>query len=116
MIKVFGIKQCSTMQKAFAWLDARPVAYTFHDYKKQGIDTDTLTTWCAQLGWEALVNTRGTTWRKLSEADRLELDQANAIRLMMANPSLIKRPLIVGGKEVLIGFDAARYAKILGDQ
>lgn len=116
MIKVFGIKQCSTMQKAFAWLEAQPLAYEFHDYKKLGIDAETLTLWCSELGWQALVNTRGTTWRKLDEADRTDLDQAKAIRLMIANPSLIKRPLVLGGKEALLGFDAARYAQILGGQ
>ncbi|MDP5239768.1 ArsC family reductase [Uliginosibacterium sp. 31-16] len=114
MIKIFGIKQCSTMAKAFAWLDAQHLPYEFHDYKKLGIDAGTLAVWCADLGWEALVNTRGTTWRKLPEADRSNLDQARAIRLMVANPSLIKRPLILGGNEPLLGFDAARYAQVLG--
>ncbi|MBS1210429.1 MAG: ArsC family reductase [Proteobacteria bacterium] len=101
------------MQKAFAWLDAHNVPYAFHDYKKQGIDTQTLTAWCDAMGWEALINTRGTTWRKLDEQDRSDIDQAKAIRLMQTHPSLIKRPLITGASEPLLGFDEARYAQIL---
>jgi len=109
MLKIYGIKQCSTMQKAFAWLDAQSLPYTFHDYKKQGIDASTLETWCNQLGWETLVNTRGTTWRKLDESSRKDLDQTKAIALMQANPSLIKRPLIDTGNKLLAGFDEPRY-------
>ena len=101
------------MQKAFAWLDAHQVSYSFHDYKKLGIDAPTLRTWCDMLGWEALINTRGTTWRKLNENDRANLDQAKAITLMQVHPSLIKRPLVIGANEPLLGFDETRYAQVL---
>ena len=114
MIKVFGIKQCSTMQKAFAWLNAQNIPYEFHDYKKSGIDAATLIQWCALIPWASLLNTRGTSWRKLPEADHANLDQTKAIRLMTANPSLIKRPLILGASEPLLGFDATQYANVLG--
>ena len=115
MIKVFGIKQCSTMQKTFSWLDAHHVPYAFHDYKKLGIDEPTLNAWCCEVGWTALVNTRGTTWRKLAEQDRADLDQAKAVCLMQAHPSLIKRPLIIGARELLLGFDETRYTQVLGE-
>jgi arsenate reductase len=113
MLKIFGIKQCSTMQKAFTWLDTHNLPYTFHDYKKLGIDPGTLQTWCELVPWESLVNTRGTTWRKLSEKDRSNLDQAKAITLMTEHPSLIKRPLILGGSEPILGFDEQRYSQLL---
>lgn len=113
MITVFGIKQCSSMQKAFAWLDAAGIAYEFHDYKKQGATPAQLTQWCGLLGWEALLNTRGTTWRKLPEEARAEMNQARAIQLMSEHTSLIKRPLILGAPEALLGFDAERYAHVL---
>jgi len=101
------------MQKAFLWLDSHGLSYTFHDYKKQGIDAATLNTWCAMIPWESLINTRGTSWRKLTEEDRGNLDQTKAIHLMMVNPSLIKRPLILGGREPLLGFDERKFSQIL---
>lgn len=113
MLKIFGIKQCSTMQKAFAWLDAAGLTYEFHDYKKLGIDTPTLQSWCQQAGWEKLVNTKGTTWRKLTEADRSNLDEAKAIQLMLKNPSLIKRPVVSGGSRLLVGFDINLFSTCL---
>lgn len=116
MLKIFGIKQCSTMQKAFAWLDDAGLTYEFHDYKKLGIATETLTAWCREADWNVLLNTRGTTWRKLSEEERNDVDQDKAIQLMQRYPSLIKRPVISDGKQLLIGFDPARYAATLGEQ
>lgn len=113
MLKIYGIKQCSTMQKAFAWLEAQGIAHEFHDYKKLGVDAATLQDWCQQVGWDALVNTRGTTWRKLAESERSNLDQPRAISLMIANPSLIKRPVISGGKNLLLGFDAELFSQTL---
>jgi arsenate reductase len=110
MYKIYGIKQCSTMQKAFAWFANESIPHEFHDYKKLGIDSATLTHWCAQVGWESLLNTRGTTWRKLTEAERSDLDQARAIALMQAHPSLIKRPVITGAANLLLGFDESRYS------
>lgn len=113
MLKIYGIKQCSTMQKAFAWLEAHNVEYEFHDYKKYGIDAGTLEQWCGVISWQKLLNTRGTSWRKLSESDRENVDQAKAIRLMSVTPSLIKRPLILGGREPVLGFDEALYTDVL---
>lgn len=113
-ITVYGIPNCDTLKKARKWLDAHDVSHEFHDYKKQGIDKASLTRWCRELGWEALVNRRGTTWRKLPEADREGLNQTRAIRLMMDNNSLIKRPVIDTGDALLVGFDESQYEKTFG--
>ena len=101
------------MKKAFAWLDDHGVRYEFHDYKKSGIDIDRLRTWSKQVGWEVLLNTRGTTWRKLTPEQQANLDEAKALTLMSENPSLIKRPVLEIGNELLVGFDPARYPAIL---
>lgn len=114
MTTIHGIKNCDTMKRAFAWLDDRGIAYTFHDYRKLGIDAATLSAWSKQAGWEKLLNTQGTTWRKLSEADRANMDKDKAIALMVAHPSLIKRPVIVHGEELVVGFDAGRMSKLFG--
>lgn len=98
------------MKKAFAWLDGHRVRYAFHDYKTAGIDAATLKKWSAQVGWEVLLNTRGTTWRKLLPTQQANMDEAKAIRLMAENPSLIKRPVLEAGRGVLIGFAPERYA------
>ena len=113
MITIYGIKNCDTMKKAFTWLDGRKLAYTFHDYKKQGVDRVHLTEWCKKAGWKALVNTRGTTWRKLTAEQQAVSTQAGAIALMVKNPSLIKRPVVEAGEQLLIGLDVAEYAKVL---
>jgi arsenate reductase len=107
-----GIRNCDTMKKARAWLDARGVAYVFHDYKRAGIDRATLAGWAAAVGWEALLNRSGTTFRKLPEAEREGLDEARALPLMCANPSAIRRPVLTVGGEILVGFDPARYAAL----
>lgn len=113
-LTVFGIKNCSTMKKAFDWLDARDLAYEFHDYKKRGIDADTLRRWCARVGRDALVNTRGTTWRKLDETRRDVSTDAAAIALMIAQPSLIRRPVLeFADGNLLIGFDPTRFEAAL---
>ncbi len=101
------------MKKAFAWLDDHGVRYEFHDYKKSGIGIDRLRTWSKQVGWEVLLNTRGTTWRKLTPEQQANLDEAKALTLMSENPSLIKRPVLEIGNELLVGFDPARYPGIL---
>jgi arsenate reductase len=106
-----GIKNCDTMKKARAWLDARGIAYAFHDYKVAGIDHATLAAWAAQVGWEALLNRAGTTFRKLPEAEREGLDEARAIALMLAHPSAIRRPVLTRDGTILVGFDPARYAE-----
>ncbi len=108
-ITVFGISSCDTVKKAKKWLDANDVGYEFHDYKKKGIDKATLSQWCKTLGWETLVNKRGTTWRKLPDADKQGLTQTRAIQLMLDNTSLIKRPVIDTGKTLLAGYDEEQY-------
>ncbi len=97
------------MKKAFAWLDAHGIAYEFHDYKTAGIDAATLKAWSKNAGWDVLLNTRGTTWRRLAPAQQAGVDEAKAIRLMVENPSLIKRPVIDTGRALLVGFAPERY-------
>ncbi len=99
------------MKKAFAWLEGHGVRYDFHDYKKSGIDLDKLEAWSRQVGWETLLNTRGTTWRKLSATRPANLDEGKALRLMSENPSLIKRPVLEHAGKVMVGFDTSRYEK-----
>ncbi|MEM7019902.1 MAG: ArsC family reductase, partial [Pseudomonadota bacterium] len=94
MITIYGIKNCDTMKKARKWLDENEITYEFHDYKKQGIDADTLQSWSQQVGWETLLNKRGTTWRKLPDDKREAVDEPTAIELMQEFTSLIKRPVI----------------------
>jgi arsenate reductase (glutaredoxin) len=101
------------MKKAFAWLDGHGVRYEFHDYKVSGIDLARLKAWSRQVGWETLLNTRGTTWRKLSPEHQANLDEAKALKLMVGNPSLIKRPVLENGKDLLVGFTPERYAEAL---
>jgi len=107
--RLYGIRNCDTMKKARAWLDAAGIAYDFHDYKIAGIDRFSLERWCTVLGWEALINRAGTTFRKLSEADRTDLDRQRAIALMLAQPSLIRRPVIEGNGVLLSGFKPEIY-------
>lgn len=109
-ITLYGIRNCDTMKKARAWLDARGVTYAFHDYKVAGIDALTLRAWASSVGWEKLLNRSGTTFRGLAEADKADLNEAKAIALMVANPSLIKRPVLTGLVEgPLVGFSVETY-------
>lgn len=110
MMTMFGIRNCDTVKKARAWLDERGIAYDFHDYKTKGIDRGRLEEWCAQFGWEAVCNRAGTTYRRLPDADRQGLNQERAIALMMAQPSLIKRPILDAGGQWILGFTPASYA------
>ena len=105
-----GIPNCDTVKKARAWLDARRIAYDFHDYKKLGIDVVTLDRWADAVGWEPLLNRAGTSFRKLTDADKADIDRAKAIALMIANPSLIKRPVVEGAGPLLIGFKPETWA------
>ncbi|MGE5723512.1 MAG: ArsC family reductase [Sphingomonadales bacterium] len=114
MITLYGIRNCDTVKKARAWLDERGVAYAFHDYKAEGADPSRLRRWCAQVGWERLLNRAGTTFRKLSDADKAGIDEAKALRLMAAQPSMIKRPVIETNGCLLVGFDPERYEAVLG--
>ena len=110
MVTLYGIPNCDTVKRARAWLGERGVAFTFHDYKKAGVDPARLAAWIDRLGWETLLNRRGTTFRALPEADRQQLDAAKAARLMIAQPSLIKRPVVEAGGDLLVGFDPAAWA------
>jgi len=111
--KLYGIPNCDTVKKARAWLDKRHIAYEFHDYKKLGIDVATLRQWCAEFGYEQVLNQKGTTWRKLDEAQRANLTQAKAIALMQEYPSVIRRPLLDTGKRRLLGFSETEYRALL---
>ena len=110
-ITIYGIKNCDTMKKARAWLDGHGVAYDFHDYRAEGVAKDKLKQWSDELGWETLLNRAGTTFRKLPEADKEGLNEKKALALMLAQPSMIKRPVLdLGGKRV-VGFKPEIYAK-----
>ncbi|MGL4542709.1 MAG: ArsC family reductase [Polymorphobacter sp.] len=117
-LDLHGIRNCDTMKKARAWLEAAGVAYRFHDYKTAGADAERLAAWCAALGWEAVLNRAGTTFRALPEAERANLDAGRAVALMVAQPSMIKRPILAGtaasGAPVLLaGFKPESYAAAL---
>ncbi len=109
-VTIHGIKACDTMKKARAWLEAHGVAYRFHDYKAQGAPPEALQSWIDRLGWEVLLNRAGTTFRKLPEAERTGIDAARALRLMLAQPSMIKRPVLVAGDRLIVGFKPESYA------
>lgn len=110
---LYGIPNCDTVKKARLWLDTHGIDYTFHDYKKAGANREQLAAWCRQLGFETLLNRRGTTWRKLSEEQTMDVDSAAAIELMLQQPSLIKRPVLVAGKRLLVGFDQEAWKSLL---
>ena len=113
-ITIYGIKNCDTMKKARAWLDKNRIAYDFHDYTAAGIDRERLERWCKTAGWEALLNRAGTTFRKLSDKDKQVSDAKKAVALMLAQPSMIKRPVIESGAKLVVGFKPAQYEKELG--
>ena len=113
-VTIYGIKNCDTMKKARAWLDKRGVAYDFHDYKAAGIDRGTLEGWAREAGWETLLNRAGTTFRKLPETDKAGLTEKKAIALMVAQPSMIKRPVLKIGAKLLVGFKPDEYEKNVG--
>ena len=115
MIKLYGIPNCDTMKKARAWLGAHGVDFEFHDYKKAGIDEPTLKRWVEELGWQALLNTRGMMWRKVPQAIRDDIDETIAIRLMCETPSMIKRPVLDTGATRHVGFKPEQYEKIFND-
>jgi arsenate reductase len=106
---IFGIKNCDTMKKAFTWLDAQGLEYEFIDYKKADVVADHIDSWNQRIGWETLLNRKGLTWKKLSEADRSNVDEAKALALMKVSPTLIKRPVLVSGKKVMVGFTPESY-------
>lgn len=106
MLTLYGIKNCDTVKKARKWLEGAGIEYRFHDYRKDGINAELLSRFATHLGWESLLNTRGTTWRKLDEADRQDVDEGKAITLMAANDALVKRPVWQKGDEYRLGFAA----------
>lgn len=109
MITVFGIKNCDTIKKTKAWLEANEVPYQFHDYRKDGIDQALLERLESRLGWEALLNRRGTTWRKLPETVRDNIDRQSALAAMLEQPAMIKRPIVMNDDIALTGFNAATW-------
>jgi len=113
-LTLFGIRNCDTMKKAWTWLDQHGVAYDFHDYKKAGIDRASLAAWAGEVGWEVLLNRSGTTFKKLPDADKANLTEAKAIDLMLAQPSMIKRPVLAGAGSLLVGFKPDAYAARFG--
>lgn len=114
MTTLYGIRNCDTVRKARAWLDAHGVAYRFHDYKAAGIDAATLNSWIDALGWEALLNRSGTTFRTLPDDQRADLDRDRAAALMLAQPSMIRRPVLVDTDGFEIGFKTERYTARFG--
>ena len=114
MITIYGIKNCDTMKKARAWLDGHKLAYQFHDYKAQGIDKPTLEGWAKKVGWELLLNRAGTTFKKLPDADRHGLTEKKAIALMLAQPSMIKRPVLDAKGRLTVGFRLDDYKNLFG--
>lgn len=113
-ITLYGIKNCDTMKKARTWLDGRGIAYRFHDYKAEGIDAGSIGLWIEALGWETVLNRAGTTFRALPDADKADLDAAEAIELMLAQPSMIKRPILDLDGKYLAGFKPEQYEAAFG--
>ena len=115
VITIYGIRNCDTMKMASAWLEQQGIAYAFHDYKAAGIARERLEKWCRKIGWEALLNRAGTTFRKLPDRDKRGLDAKKAVALMLAQPSMIKRPVLdLGGGKLLVGFKPEIYAAQIG--
>ncbi|WP_404292175.1 ArsC family reductase [Microvirga sp. RSM25] len=110
-VTIYGIKNCDTMKKARAWLDAKGVPYAFHDYKVDGIDRAKLEGWAGNVGWETLLNRAGTTFRKLPDAEKASIDERKAIALMVDQPSMIKRPVLDLGGRIVVGFKPEVYEK-----
>jgi len=109
MVKMYGIPNCDTIRKARRWLDDHKIVFEFYNYKKEGVDVALLSGWIDQLGWEVLLNKRGATWRKLPDVDKQGVDRDRAIALMCDNPSMIKRPVLIAGDVIEVGFSCSRY-------
>lgn len=109
---IYGIRNCDTMKKAFAWLDGHGVAYSFHDYRAEGLSAATLAKWAKSLGWEVLLNRSSSTFRALPETDRSDLDEARALALMLANPTMIRRPVLDAGGRLSVGFKPDAWATL----
>mgnify|MGYP001818547157 FL=1 len=113
MVTLYGIRNCDTVRKARRWLDDHGVEYRFHDFRKDGLDDEHLHDWMQRLGWERLLNRRGTSWRSLPETVREGIDEQAAIAIMKANPAVIKRPLLDTGRQLQLGFSAEDYRDLL---
>lgn len=111
MITLHGIPNCDTIRKTRKWLSEHDLEYTFHDYRKDGVPKTALKNWCSELGWETVLNRRGTTWRKLDEKTKSSINQAQALKLMFKYPAMIKRPILVDGDTLILGFKAENYAE-----
>ena len=109
---IYGIRNCDTMKKARTWLESHGVAHDFHDYKVAGIEPAKLAAWSKRVGWEVLLNRAGTTFRKLPDKAKQNLDEAKAIELMLAQPSMIKRPVLERGKALIVGFSPEKYSEL----
>jgi arsenate reductase len=114
MPTLYGIKNCDTVKKARRWLEANDVDFQFHDVRADGLEQATIESWLNTVSWETLLNKRGTTWRKLDDPRKEQLDQTFAIELMLANPTLIKRPVLTQNNDCLVGFKEANYATYFG--
>ncbi len=112
-VHMYGIRTCDTVKKARDWLDRYGVAYAFHDYKLAGVEAERLKAWCDEFGWETILNRAGTTFRKLNDADKQDLDLGKAMALMLSQPSMIKRPILDLGSHRLIGFKPEVYREAL---
>ena len=109
---IYGIKNCDTIKKARKWLDKNEVEYSYHDFRSDGISKSLINEWLQQLDWESLLNTRGTTWRKLEDDDKNSINKAKAIALMLDQPAIIKRPVLVHKKKFYLGFKEENYLEI----
>ena len=116
MTKIYGIKNCDTMKKAFKWLEAHQIPYEFHDYRKDGLSETMLQNWLSQVDYQQLLNKRSTSWRKLSDEDKQDIDQAKAIKLLLANEAMIKRPLLEYNGQIYLGFSEKNYQKIFNTE
>ncbi len=113
MITLYGIRNCDTVKKARAWLDARNITYTFHDFRSNGLAMETLREWNSAIGWESLLNRRSRSWKELPEDERTQINETGALRLMHANPTLIKRPVVVvNGKGIYTGFSEDEFSML----
>jgi len=112
MFALYGLKNCDTCRKASAWLTAHELSHEWHDLRAEGVDQAILTEWACRLGWENLLNRKSTTWRGLTETDRQDIDREKALALMLAHPALIKRPILVAGDKLLLGFVSDLYAEL----
>jgi len=112
MTTLYGIPNCDTIKKARKWLKDNGIEFEFHDYKKQGVPEKELRAWVNKLGWEVLLNKRGTTWRKLDDETKNSVDKNAAIQIMLENPSIIKRPVLIKNKTILVGFKIDEYSQL----